>query len=668
MTFLSPGFLWLAPAALVPLALHLRGRRGAPRRSFSDVALLRAAAGAWYHPDRWRHLLLLLVRTLLAAGAVLFLAGPVWRPSGGGPAGGPAWILLDASYSMGAAEVGRSVFESARARAREIIDGLPPGARAGVLLFSDRVESVLPPTADRGALRRFLEGAAPNHRPTDVGAALSALPKETAGSAEPWTVYVVSDMAAHGWRSARPSLPDGNTRWALCEVGTDYSNGAMTEVRGLWDPSTARVRGNLSVRAWGPLGRPERGWSVAVAGERPVTGRVALVGGPGEATFASPPVRSPVLTVAARVEPDPLPEDDVFYAVVPRRDPPSFLIVNGSPNLSPVSDEAHYLQPVLEAWEKDGARVRTAWPGEISDAALAGIDAVALLNVGSLPAPAWTALETFVRRGGGLWITAGDQWSAAAVPSFAPFRAGPAVDVDDGAAPALSSAPFGSFGAGPDVDWSDLRVRRSVGVEPGPGAAVLLRGRPSGRALLVAGPVGDGRVALWATSIDRDWTGAPASPLFPVLCRDVLSYLARAEAASAPAPETVGGVWTGRRSGAVAALLRRPDGRSERLTGRAGEFRAGPLELPGFYRLQFPSGGETVFAVNASRDAEEGNPARVPRDVPERWFGPGRTVWIGAGDDLSRTLAGSPLRPLLRRGLLVLFVLETLMLFFRRVR
>ncbi|HMU96432.1 MAG TPA: hypothetical protein PKA08_06620, partial [Elusimicrobiota bacterium] len=179
---------------------------------------------------------------------------------------------------------------------------------------------------------------------------------------------------------------------------------------------------------------------------------------------------------------------------------------------------------------------------------------------------------------------------------------------------------------------------------------------------------GDGRVALWATSIDRDWTGAPASPLFPVLCRDVLSYLARAEAASAPAPETVGGVWTGRRSGAVAALLRRPDGRSERLTGRAGEFRAGPLELPGFYRLQFPSGGETVFAVNASRDAEEGNPARVPRDVPERWFGPGRTVWIGAGDDLSRTLAGSPLRPLLRRGLLVLFVLETLMLFFRRVR
>ena len=122
MTFLSPGFLWLAPAALVPLALHLRGRRGAPRRSFSDVALLRAAAGAWYHPDRWRHLLLLLVRTLLAAGAVLFLAGPVWRPSGGGPAGGPAWILLDASYSMGAAEVGRSVFESARARAREILD------------------------------------------------------------------------------------------------------------------------------------------------------------------------------------------------------------------------------------------------------------------------------------------------------------------------------------------------------------------------------------------------------------------------------------------------------------------------------------------------------------------------------------------------------------------
>ena len=176
MTFLSPGYLWLAPAALVPLALHLWGRRGAPRRAFSDVAMLRAAAGAWYHPDRWRHVLLLIVRTALAAALVLFLSGPIRRPAGGGPVGGSAWVLLDASYSMGAAEVGRSVFESARARAREIIDGLPPGARAGVLLFSDRVESVLPPTADRGALRRFLDAAAPTHRPTDVGAALSALP------------------------------------------------------------------------------------------------------------------------------------------------------------------------------------------------------------------------------------------------------------------------------------------------------------------------------------------------------------------------------------------------------------------------------------------------------------------------------------------------------------
>lgn len=670
MTFLAPGFLWTAPAALIPLALHYWGRRGAPRRPFSDVALLRAAAGSWYHPDRWRDPLLLLIRTALIAALILFFAGPVWRPAGGAAAGGGrSLILLDASYSMGAVEVGRTVFDAARARALEILDGLPPGESAGAMIFSDRLESAAAPAMDRTAARRLLERARPTHRPTDLGAALAAVQKESSEAPGPWTVYLVSDLAAHGWRSPPPAgLPSLDARWALCETGSDYSNGALFRARSDWDPSTSRVRGNLELRSWGPAGKPERGWSVTVADGPPVPGRAALLGGRGEAVFASPFVRSPVLNVVARLEPDALPEDDVFYAVVPRRDPPSFLIVNGAPNLSPVSDEAHYLQPVLDAWERDGARVRAVWPGEISAASLTGIDAVALLNVGSLTSEASAALGAFVRQGGGLWITAGDQWSESAAPSFAPFRATAPMEVEDVAAPTRSDAAFGIFRDGRDVDWSGIRLQRLGGLVPGPGASVLLRGRASGRPLLVWGKVGGGRVAAWSASIDRDWTNAPASPLYPILCRDVLAFLARPDAAPPSDPEILGGAWVGRRPGAATAVLRRPDGSIERWTGRGGEFRVEPLETPGFYRLDFSSGEGTVFAVNASRTDEEGNPARVSRDTVGRWLGPGRFVWIGPRDDWARKLAGRPLRPALIQGLLVLFALETLLLVPRRSR
>lgn len=93
-----------------------------------------------------------------------------------------------------------------------------------------------------------------------------------------------------------------------------------------------------------------------------------------------------------------------------------------------------------------------------------------------------------------------------------------------------------------------------------------------------------------------------------------------------------------------------------------------PLDAPGFYRLDFSSGEETVFAVNASRADEEGNPARVSPDTVGRWLGRGRFVWIGPNDDWARKLAGRPLRPALIQGLLVLFALETLLLVPRGAR
>ncbi len=78
MSFGHPGFLWLLPLALLPVILHLLGRRRRQERPFSWVRLLAEAQREGRYRSRPLEWLILALRVLALALPILALAGARW--------------------------------------------------------------------------------------------------------------------------------------------------------------------------------------------------------------------------------------------------------------------------------------------------------------------------------------------------------------------------------------------------------------------------------------------------------------------------------------------------------------------------------------------------------------------------------------------------------------
>lgn len=103
MTFLHPLALFGLAAAAIPALLHLRQRRTPPVLDFPAVRYLAEAERRTARRLRLRHLLLLILRTLLVASVVMAAARPQVRGWGGAAGHEPtaAVIVLDNSLSSG---------------------------------------------------------------------------------------------------------------------------------------------------------------------------------------------------------------------------------------------------------------------------------------------------------------------------------------------------------------------------------------------------------------------------------------------------------------------------------------------------------------------------------------------------------------------------------------
>ena len=158
MTLQNP--LWLLLALLVPLALWLRWRRGAPSVLFAPGAFLERVAGSW------RVRLLPLPWLLLVAGlslAVVALARPVEHvPLPHETEGIDIMLCLDTSSSMTANDMDpqRTRLDVARDAAARFVAGRP-NDRIGLVCFARFPDLRCPPTPDHDALRNFLAAVAP---------------------------------------------------------------------------------------------------------------------------------------------------------------------------------------------------------------------------------------------------------------------------------------------------------------------------------------------------------------------------------------------------------------------------------------------------------------------------------------------------------------------------
>lgn len=508
--------LGLAAAAL-PILVHLMRQRDLPRRTLPTVALLERATAESRRRFRLRDRLLLALRVLALAAFAIGAARPfvVVHRAFDDQRLASLVVVVDDSMSMARRDGGETLFARARQRAVEAIEGMAEGSEVAVILAGRPARLLVPRTRERAlavrALRALPEESA---RGTDLAGALDLAQRALAGARHARRLWVLSDFAAHGGL-ADARLPESGVAVALERLGEAVPpNHAVIDAIAARDPTRP---GEASLRIL-LRGAPDERLTVLAEHEGTELARAEATldeHGAGSVTLHVP--TAGMLGVRVRLSPeDALPTDDRRPVLLQAGAALRVLLVDGDPSPSRTDDEVGFLRHALDALpsERGPVRYRTVDADALSLEALAETDVVVLANVPAPTRPIARALATHVRRGGGLWIGGGSNVAArayrAAFGDLLPAGLDPAVTVD---APLLPARP----------GLESARVTRLHALEPRGDATVAVTA--GGYPLDVRASRGQGRVAVWASTLDDDWTDVPYHPGFVALVDEVLRDL-----------------------------------------------------------------------------------------------------------------------------------------------
>ncbi len=239
MTLQNPQLLPLfLPLLAVPLVIHLLNKKFPQLVLFSSIEFIRRSMAQRSQFMRWRHLLLTLVRTLVALLALLAFLQP-FLPRHGQPPTAPqakrqVIIVLDHSFSMEQPDGLMSLRARGGAEALRILDALSAddelqviaAARSSTSAFTDW-------SRNKAAARSFITGLGPGYQRADFAKAVEAaagMLRDLKGTAE---VYFISDFQRTNWSNASFSGLPASARVFFVPIGDSAKicdNRAVTQV------------------------------------------------------------------------------------------------------------------------------------------------------------------------------------------------------------------------------------------------------------------------------------------------------------------------------------------------------------------------------------------------------------------------------------------------------
>jgi aerotolerance regulator-like protein len=170
MTFLNPLFLIALAAAAIPIILHLLNLRKTRVVEFSTLTFLKELQRSKIRKLKIRQWLLLVLRTLIIVFLVLAFTRPALRSAFGFLPGTDAKssvvIVVDNSISLLASDENGQLLKQAKEKAIEILDMLSPGDEAVLMTTSQPNLSELEFTAALNAVRKEIMAleSSPVHR------------------------------------------------------------------------------------------------------------------------------------------------------------------------------------------------------------------------------------------------------------------------------------------------------------------------------------------------------------------------------------------------------------------------------------------------------------------------------------------------------------------------
>lgn len=556
----------------------------------------------------WQRLhvsVLLLLQLLILTLLILALARP-WVPSTE-VVGQNVVIIVDVSASMGGQDRqgGPTRIQQAKDRARDVVDAMPPGARAMLLSATERVTVVVPSTDDRGRLKSAIDQLVVQAVPGDMSEALE-LAAAVSARDEKSAVWLVSDGAFPPADQIVESLPATLT---FVPVGEGLRSNGATGNQGITALALQKDISALSLFVQVSNSEPV---SVSrridfLADDIPWTARNVIVG-PGdtqEVIIEDVPLGARVVQ-ARFAGVDALQVDDRAWVVNRASVPANVLLV---------SDENKFLELSL-ALLPTVKLFKVAPKDYTSDASIDGVGFDLTIFDSTVPSATIQTLPP-----GGVMLFA-PQVSTQLI-TVTGVLTDPVVNI----APATIGAQSGGGAEDPllrFVDLFGLHVSSAMQLAPPPwGRTVVASGEDP---LLIAGTEAGRNIVVFAFDL-RD-SDLPLQTAFPLLIRNLTAFLlplpAGGLAAEVAPGEAVGIPLVSEEVSAV--VVEDPLAREVNVAVEAGAERVayGATQQPGVYYVTQYIEDEIVaqeaFAVNLFSRAESlstpnSNPA-LPSSAP----------------------------------------------------
>lgn len=565
--FLNPTMLAGLAGAMLPLVLHLLSRARYRNAQWGAMMFLGADDPRQSRRERLKQWTLLLLRM----ASVALLAAALSRPvigAAGSVAEGPSStvIVLDRSGSMSIAQNGPSRFESAIRAAANVVSSLDAGDEVSLITTPPSPGGIVPTTDHRQfALRLSDMTLTPNRADfaTAMQDAADVLAKSHRGFKH---LVVIGDRQASSWiESKEPPFADpwrkrlagsGGPPMAFTYIpvgGHDVGNVSIESIRVVNPPVIRDVPADIEVVV--------HNYDTIPSAALPLTLRSG--GFPGveiHQTTVSLDARSSTtvrcsvrfsesgsLFVTARLNASGLGVDDAMDAGIEVTEPLSVLVISGDerdPSGGELRSESDFIRLALapfntaERLGTDMARVEVvssdAWPELVR----AKHQVVILANVPRLPERQVRQLEQFVYGGGGLIVAPGnlariDEYNAqlwrdgSGILPAALLTPTPA---DGSGGTTLLGLELGhpvfDFLSGRDAPIPRVVVDRYYPTRLTSTQTIVLGQYASGQPFMIENTYGRGRVLLFTTPLDDDWSRLPRSNIYLPLLQSAVRYLA----------------------------------------------------------------------------------------------------------------------------------------------
>lgn len=650
MNFLNIALLGGALALLIPIIIHLFHKSRFQIVKWGAMHLLEAVIRTNQRRIKIEQIILLIIRAAIPLILALCMARPVWTGVRKlmGETRTSTIILLDNSYSMAASRAGTSNFALAKDEASRLLNELPRGSDAQVVLMGEGGAPLLDePTYDLARLTQSIKQIEASYGTATVPAALDFATNVFGQMHESSrNLVVMTDFQRISFEATEDAevgqmldrlrklpLPPEVT---FFDVGSEAKDNVAIEsldYSRLMVGIGQKIQVRANLRNFGDAPYQDLRVYFKADGKERSMAQIRL--GPHEKgqvlfshAFDTP--GSHVVEVVA--DADPLKADNSYLASIPVRDKIPVLLVNGDPSAEPLKGETDFAEIALQPYSSTG---RVALADLISTKVVRtenldaqGITAsavIVLANVRQLDGGQLKALEDFVRNGGGLLIFPGNRVDASWANN-ALFKDGKGMlplaygaiggDLKEGAPsagivsqrfdhPALDLFNDPRNGTVSDAAikmWYRLKEPTAASAD----APTIVARLTSGDPFLVEKRFGEGRVIECAVPCDADWSNLPMRPFYLPMMQRLAIYLAstvfppRNLDVSKPLVAFLPLADAGKK-----ASLLLPDGSSREVPvakkGERGVVEFAKTQQPGLYTLTSPSGVATHFVVNTSR-------------------------------------------------------------------